>query len=82
MNDLPDRLLTSHEVEKTLGVGAGWCAQDRISLGRILHIKIGKSCRYRLADVQAFIDLSVRASTRQRGQVATEPLLIGSVDTA
>lgn len=60
MNNLPDRLLTSHEVEKMLGVGPGWCAKDRISIGRIPHIKIGKSCRYRLADVQAFIDSSVR----------------------
>ena len=28
MTDLCDRLLTSEEVEKKLGVGPGWCAKD------------------------------------------------------
>ena len=63
MTDLTDRLLTSEEVEKILVVGPGWCAKDRISTARIPHVKLGKSCRYRLRDVHAFIDASVRRST-------------------
>jgi len=63
MTETPDRLLTSEEVEMLLGVSAGWCAKDRISTGRIPHVKIGKSCRYQRADVQAFIAASKRRST-------------------
>lgn len=63
MTDLSDRLLTSGEVERLLGVGPGWCAKDRIGTARIKFVKIGKSCRYRLSDVQHFITSSVRTST-------------------
>ncbi len=63
MTETPNRLLTSEEVEQMLGVGSGWCAKDRISAARIPHVKIGKSCRYRRADVEAFIAASMRRST-------------------
>ena len=63
MTDLLNRLLTSDEVEKMLGVAVGWCAKDRIGTARIPHVKIGKCCRYRVHDVQAFIDASMRRST-------------------
>ncbi|MEY4966234.1 MAG: Helix-turn-helix domain [Pseudomonadota bacterium] len=63
MTDLTDRLLTSEEVEKMLGVSHGWCAKDRISTARIPYVKIGKSCRYRLRDVDSFIAASMRRST-------------------
>lgn len=58
-----DQLLTSGEVERILGVSPGWCAKDRIGSARIPYVKIGKCCRYRLVDVNAFIESSMRAST-------------------
>ncbi len=65
-----DELLTSAEVEKILGVSTGWCAKDRISTARIPHVKFGKCCRYRPADVQAFINASMRRSTSDAQAVA------------
>jgi predicted DNA-binding transcriptional regulator AlpA len=70
MTETTDRLLTSEEVEKMLGVGPGWCAKDRISTARIPHVKIGKSCRYRRTDVQAFIATSMRRSTSDTARAA------------
>lgn len=70
MTDTPDRLLTSEAVEKMLGLGPGWCAKDRISKGRIPHVKIGSCVRYRLTDVQGFISSSVRQSTSDAGAQA------------
>lgn len=70
MTDMSDKLLTSEEVEAMLGVGAGWCAKDRISTARIPHVKLGKSCRYRLRDVRAFVDASVRRSTSDQRNAA------------
>ena len=70
MTDLTDRLLTSEEVEKILGVAPGWCAKDRIGSARIPHCKICKSVRYRLRDVEAFIDASMRRSTSDTQAVA------------
>lgn len=65
-----ETLLTSEDVQKMLGVGPGWCAKDRISTARIPHVKIGKSCRYRPSDVQAFIQASLRASTSDTARKA------------
>ena len=70
MTNISDRLLTSAEVEQLLGVSAGWCAKDRITNGRIPHVKIGSCCRYRLSDVQAYISASVRHSTSDVGAKA------------
>ena len=63
MTDLPDKLLTSEEVEHMLGLKRGWAAKDRIAAARIPHVKIGKCVRYRLSDVHAFINSSMRRST-------------------
>jgi hypothetical protein len=53
-----------------LGVCSGWCAKDRISAARIPHVKIGRACRYRRSDVEAFINASVRTSTSDSGKKA------------
>ena len=70
MTVIPDRLLTSDEVETMLGVAPGYCAKDRIGTARIPHVKFGKCVRYRPADVHAFIDASVRRSTSDTQAVA------------
>lgn len=75
MTDVHDRLLTSAEVEGMLGLARGWAAKDRIASARIPHIKIGKSVRYRLADVQTFIEASKRRSTSD----SQSSLMSGSV---
>ncbi|MGH6828167.1 MAG: helix-turn-helix transcriptional regulator [Rhizomicrobium sp.] len=63
MNEESLHLLRPEEVERMLGVCKGWAAKDRISTARIPFIKIGRCVRYRLADVQAFVDASARRST-------------------
>jgi hypothetical protein len=63
-------LLTDSELERALGVAKGWAAKDRVAKARIPYVKIGRSVRYRLSDVQAFIDASVRKSTSDRGACA------------
>lgn len=57
------KLLTDSELEDMLGVGKGWAAKDRCQSARIPHVKIGRSVRYRIQDVEAFIEASVRKST-------------------
>lgn len=63
-------LLHDDEVESILGVHSGWCAKDRISQGRIPHLKIGRSVRYRESDVMAYLDRCVRQSTSDSGKAA------------
>jgi hypothetical protein len=63
MTDEFDRLVTSEEVERILGVSPGWCAKDRIGCARIPHVKIGKCVRYKMSSVRVFIDASMRRST-------------------
>jgi hypothetical protein len=58
-------LLTDREVERILRVGKGWCAKDRLARGRIPHVRLGRSCRYRLTDVMAFVESSIRNSTSE-----------------
>lgn len=62
-----DRLLTSAELEHMLGVSRGWAAKDRCGEARIPHVAIGRSRRYRLADIQRFIETSIRKSTSDPG---------------
>ena len=57
-------LLTDREAEALLKMSKGFLAKDRIGPARIPHVKIGRSVRYRLADVQAFIEASLRRSTQ------------------
>jgi len=63
----PSPLLTDSEVEAMLKVGKGFLAKDRLGKARIPHVKIGRSVRYRMADVHAFIEASVRKSTSDPG---------------
>ena len=69
-SDGTSTLLRDGDVERMLGLGKGWCAKDRLGQARIPFIKIGRSVRYRPADVEAFIEASVRKSTSDCGQSA------------
>ena len=66
-NETVSPLLTDREVEALLNVGKGFLAKDRLGKARIPHIQIGRSVRYRTADVLAFIESSVRKSTSDAG---------------
>ena len=57
-----DRLMTDGELEALLQVHAGWAAKDRCGKGRIPWVQIGRSCRYRMSDVLAFINQNVKAT--------------------
>jgi hypothetical protein len=72
-NDTACPLLTDREAETLLNVGRGFLAKDRIGRARIVHVKIGRAVRYRLADVQAFIESSVRKSTSDPGPQNAAP---------
>ncbi len=58
-----ERLLTDREAEALLNVHRGYLPKDRVGPARIPFVKIGRSVRYRPADIRAFIDGSVRKST-------------------
>jgi len=61
------RLLTESEAEARLRMARGFLAKDRCGKARIPFVKIGRSVRYRLSDLEAFIQASVRNSTSDTG---------------
>lgn len=67
-----DPLMTDVQVEALLGVSRGWAAKDRVGKARIPFVKIGRSVRYRRADVFAFIERNVRKSTSDVRHAETE----------
>jgi hypothetical protein len=68
--DALQTLLTDREVEAMLNMGRGFLAKDRCGRALIPHVRIGRAVRYRLRDVEAFIEASVRKSTSDVGQTA------------
>ncbi|MFC6709611.1 helix-turn-helix domain-containing protein [Paracoccus cavernae] len=54
------RLLTQKEVAEILGVSEKWIERDRWVERRIPFTKIGRSVRYRAADLNAYIDANTR----------------------
>jgi predicted DNA-binding transcriptional regulator AlpA len=56
--DARARLLTTGEVASMIRMSKAWLEQDRHRSegARIPFLKLGKSCRYRLSDVEAFIE--------------------------
>lgn len=57
-----DRLLTTDEVSNITGLSKSWFEHQRWLGGDEgpRYIKIGRSVRYRLADVQAWLDKNAR----------------------
>ncbi|MDN3711925.1 helix-turn-helix domain-containing protein [Paracoccus cavernae] len=54
------RLLTQKEVAEILGVSEKWIERDRWVERRIPFTKIGRSVRYRAADLNAYIDANTQ----------------------
>lgn len=56
MKEQFDRLLTQKEVAEWIGMSEAWLEMCRFKGKGIPYIKIGRSCRYRTSDVQAWLD--------------------------
>lgn len=52
---MTDRLLTANEVAAFLAVPVSWVREWTRS-GAIPHLKLGRYCRYRLPDVEAWLE--------------------------
>ena len=60
-----DRLLTTAEVAERLRVSTSFLAKARVTGLGPRFIKIGRSCRYRLTDVESYERSRVRTSTSE-----------------
>jgi len=64
-------LLTTTEAASYLGVSKAFLERDRWAGARIPFIKVGtRAVRYRLGDLDAFLDRQVRQSTSDNGRAA------------
>ena len=63
---MQDKLLTSKEAAPILGVSVAFLERDRWAGARVPYIKIGaRAVRYRLSDLNAYIESCIRLSTSQ-----------------
>ena len=64
-------LLTTTEAASYLGVSKAFLERDRWAGARIPFIKVGtRAVRYRLSDLDTFLDRQVRQSTSDTGRAA------------
>ena len=62
-------LLTTQQAASILGVSKAFLERDRWAGARIPFIKMGaRAVRYRLADLESYIEQQVRHSTSDRGK--------------
>lgn len=63
---MQDKLLTSKEAAPILGVSVAFLERDRWAGARVPFIKVGsRAVRYRLSDLNAYIESCRRQSTSQ-----------------
>ena len=62
---MSERLLTASEVAELLAVPVSWVRESTRS-GAIPHIKLGRYRRYRLADVEAWLEECKRPGRSMR----------------
>ena len=68
---MANNLLTTKEAARYLGVSKAFLERDRWAGARIPFIKVGsRAVRYRLSDLDAFLDRQVRQSTSDMGRAA------------
>ena len=61
-----DRLLTTKEAARFLGVSSAFLERDRWAGARIPFIKVGtRAVRYRRQDLDAFLESRIRRSTSE-----------------
>ena len=61
----PDALLTTAEVADRLRVSTSFLAKARVTGLGPIFIKVGRSCRYRLSDLENYERIRARTSTSQ-----------------
>jgi excisionase family DNA binding protein len=66
MSDL-DYLMKQKEAAELLGVSGRTLEGWRLHGGGPLYVKVGRSVRYRLSDLNAWIEQRVRTSTSDNG---------------
>jgi excisionase family DNA binding protein len=65
---MQNNLLTTSEAAAILGMSKAFLERDRWAGARIPFIKLGaRAVRYRLADLDSYIESKVRASTSDQG---------------
>ena len=62
----PHTLLTTVEVAERLRVSTSFLAKARVAGQGPRFIKIGRACRYRLSDLEAYERSCARTSTSER----------------
>ena len=62
-----ERLLSEKEVEQFYGITRRWLQKKRCTGGGPIFIKIGKSVRYRISDIESFLEAHRRSSTSDTG---------------
>lgn len=64
MKPMDDRLLTTKEAARFLGVSAAFLERDRWAGAEIPFVRVGsRAVRYQLAELEAFVRSRVRKST-------------------
>ncbi len=65
---MKNNLLNTQQAASLLGVSKAFLEHDRWAGARIPFIKVGaRAVRYRLSDLESYIDAQVRQSTSDRG---------------
>ena len=63
---MQDKLLTTKQAAPILGVSAAFLERDRWAGAQVPFIRVGsRAVRYRLSDLNAFIESRLRVSTSQ-----------------
>ena len=66
-----EQLLNTKQAAKILGISPSFLERDRWAGARVKFIKIGsRTVRYRLSDLESYIDSQVRKSTSDTGEIA------------
>ncbi len=66
---MPDRLLSTKEAARVLGVSKAFLERDRWAGARIPFIQVGRrAVRYRREDLEAYIATQTRRSTSDPGR--------------
>ncbi len=66
---MPDRLLSTKEAARVLGVSKAFLERDRWAGARIPFVQVGRrAVRYRREDLEAYIATQTRRSTSDPGR--------------
>ena len=70
---MDNKLLTTQQASEYLGMSKAFLERDRVEEARIPFIKVGsRAVRYRIADLDAFLESRVRTSTSDKKGAANE----------